>query len=155
MIVDVVFADYMGTPLTMNSDWYYAFSTQLENGEWSVTVPDNMPNGNYSFTFRMTVNDQSMTSDIQPFTLMLGSDPSSGGGCADSAVITPASSFESMLSFANIPSVTDTKYLPYVTLDDNDCFDWVEVEFVNYDFDGQEVLNSEWANSFIANLNDW
>jgi hypothetical protein len=122
---------------------------------WYITVPDNIADGVYELMLVVEINDTDYSWAEHNFTITIGSGGGDTSGCTDSAVITPASSFESMLSFANIPSETDTKFLPYVTLDDNDCFDWVEVEFVNYDFDGQEVLNSEWANSFIANLNDW
>jgi hypothetical protein len=56
-----------------------------------------MPDGNYSFSINMTANDPSQTSALQSFTIMLGSDPSSGGGdtggCGDTATITLDMSF--------------------------------------------------------------
>jgi hypothetical protein len=71
-IVDAVFADEYGQPLTMNSDWYYAFEVLLEYGEWTVTVPENITEGDYYFSIKMIADDPSQTEAFQDFTISVG-----------------------------------------------------------------------------------
>ena len=101
----------------------------------------------------MTANDQYQTSESQYFTIMLGSAGGDTGGCPLDATISPDDYFNGFETLQNIAFETITGNLPSPTIQESDCFAFVEAWFVQYDYSGQEVTSSEWSNSIFADIN--